>query len=276
MSLIQQVLVVGALALALAASACGVSPASAGYHPRATSGVAKQRARGSQRQPSTDPPVHHHATHRLVWPSLVTQALSAVPRTFASELLAPTVLPRGNSASVAVDGTAYSVTVYACAAPEPVNSPLIGLGTCGTTRNFAEAFGGTTYASSLALDQATVYQTPPGPFHAIALPGGISGQRWMASNATGKPSTLEIAWRLPGWHVVVSGNVAIRQTARTVARLLQHYRLPPGPGLLTVDAEADGLHTSLQWAVHDTLYFASATHTPAHALAMAASMQAYP
>jgi hypothetical protein len=276
MSLIQQVLVVGALALALAASACGVSPSSAGRHTLAAAGAPKQRARGGPRQPSEDPPAHHNASPGRVWPSLVIHALNAVPRTFTSELLAPAILPRGNSASISVDGTAYSVTVYACASPEPVNSPLLGLGTCGTTSNFAEAFGGTTYPSSHALTEATAYQTPPGPFRTMALPGGISAQRWVAPNATGQPSTLEIAWRVQRWHVVVAGSLSIRQTARTIARLLQHYRLPAGPGLLTVDAEADGLHTSLQWAVHDTLYFASATHTPAHALAMAASMQAYP
>ena len=230
-------------------------------------------------------PKSHAGTHTRVpqtpassvqWPSLVRQALSVAAKQTAVSLMGPTDLPRGNSATITVKPDAYAVTVYQCPTPQPLNSPSIGSGLCGAMASFAEGFGGTRYASPSAIHRALAYQTPPQTPVPMTLPGHLTANRWRRQGQTGTGSTMAIVWREGDWTIVISGGPPERSTAVMVAHLLQQYLLPPHSGLLTVDVAADGLHTSVQWAVGDTIYFTAATHNPAHAIAIAASMAVYP
>lgn len=215
---------------------------------------------------------HHRVTGSAAWPRLLSRGITAAPMTFDGELVAPTILPRGNSATVSITADTYAVAFYQCPAAEAVNSPAIGVGSCGTLASMAEAFGATRYGSSVALQQATAYQTPPGQPLPAPLLGGILAQQWVAPGAI---APLEVAWRDAGWHVVVAGSSAFA-TANRLAPLLAHYHWPSTTGLLTVDVSGGTRHTSLQWVVGDTVYFASSSHHPTHALAMAAAMKQYP
>lgn len=215
---------------------------------------------------------HHRVTGNGAWPRLLRRGITAAPMTFDGTLVAPTVLPRGNSATVSITADTYSVALYQCPTAEAVNSTAIGVGICGTLASMAEAFGATHYGSSAALHQATAYQTPPGQPLPAPLLGGMVAQQWVAPGAT---APLEVAWRDAGWHVVVAGPSAFA-TANQLAPLLAHYHWPSTTGLLTVDVSGGVRHTSLEWAVGDTVYFTSSSHHPTHALAMAATMKRYP
>ncbi|MDA8199785.1 MAG: hypothetical protein M0Z54_10270 [Thermaerobacter sp.] len=259
-----------ALALvAVVAAACG-GTLSAPHTPTRTR--PPSRAASTAARAGAVTATHHHVTGNGAWPRLLSLGITAAPMTFDGALVAPTVLPRGNSATVSITADTYSVAFYQCPTAEAVNSPAIGVGSCGTLASMAEAFGATRYSSSAALQQATVYQTPPGQPLPAPLLGGIMAQQWVAPGAT---APLEVAWQNAGWHVVVAGPSAFA-TANQLAPVLAHYHWPSPTGLLTVDASGGTRHTSLAWAVGDTVYFTSSSHHPAHALAMAAAMKRYP
>lgn len=192
-------------------------------------------------------------------------------------LMGPTDLPRGNSVDVLFSASAYTVNLFQCPTPEPVNSSKIGHGMCGAMASFAEGFGARVYATPGAAQQdALAYQAPSGPPIPISLPGGLTGDRWRISGQTRPRSTAAIVWHEGDWTIVVSGGPPERSTAVLVTHLLQQYLLPPHPGLLRVDVAGDGLHTTVTWILGSTVYFTSAMHNPAHAVAMAASFQSYP
>ena len=257
------------MAVVVAASACGgtLSAPSPSSHARHASDPASLTSRAGDVAAG-----HHRVAGSGAWPALLSQGITAAPMTFDGALVAPTVLPRGNSATVSITADTYSVALYQCPTAEAVNSPAIGVGSCGALTNMAEAFGATQYGSSAAMQQATAYQTPPGRPLPAPLLGGITAEQWVAPGAT---APLELAWRDAGWRVVVAGPSAF-STANQLAPLLAHYHWPSTTGLLTVDASGGTRHTSLQWAVGDTVYFTSSSHHPAHALAMAAAMKRYP
>lgn len=254
------------VAVAMAASACGGSLTGiAPHHPA-------PRAVGQASRAGAVVASHHRVTGSGAWPALVSRAITATPMAFAGTLAAPTTVPRGNSATVSITADTYSVALYQCPTALAINSAAIGIGSCGTQANLAEAFGATIYPTAEALQQVTAYQTPPGTPVATTLHGGVQALRWTGS-ASANP--IEVAWQAGGWHVVVAGASALA-TAQAAARLLTGYGWPSAHGLLTVDTSAGALHASLQWAVGDTLYFTSASHNLAHALAMASTMKRYP
>ncbi len=255
------------VAVAMAASACGGSVTTSAPLPHPTLRTAVKAGRAGAVVASP-----HRVAGSGDWPTLVSRAITAAPMSFAGTLVAPTIVPRGNSATVSITADTYSVALYQCPTALPINSSAIGIGSCGAPSNLAEAFGATTYPTAAVLQQATRYQTPPGVPVATTLAGGVHAQRW---TEPGSAHPIEVAWRAGGWHVVVAGASALA-TAQATVRLLASYHWPSGQGLLTVDTTAGAMHASLQWAVGDTVYFTSASHDLAHALAMAAAMRRYP
>lgn len=255
--------------VAVVAAACGGTLSASHAHPPAPR--APQSASTASRAGAVTV-THHAVTGSGAWPRLLSQGITAAPMTFTGVLIAPTVVPRGNSATVSITADTYAVAFYECPKPEPVNSAKVGVGPCGSLANMAEAFGATHYGSVTAVEQATSYQTPPGQPLPAPLLGGITAKQWIAPGAS---APLEVAWRDAGWHVVVAGPSAFANANRLTA-LLAHYHWPSATGLLTVDASGGTRHTSLQWTVGDTVYFTSSSHDPAHALAMAAAMKRYP
>jgi hypothetical protein len=249
-------------AVILAATASGLLGAARKDPPLAPSHRVEA---GTGRPRGMTPPIH--------WPRLITQALPAGRGAFQAPLMAPTRVPRGNSAQVSISPGAYAVALYACPSAQPPNGPLIGQGSCGALHDVAEAFGATAYSSTAALRQATQYRTPPETPVRIRLARGIAADRW---SDPGSSAPIEIAWQQDNWHVVVSGGASLVAAANRLAALLDRETLPARAGILTEDLSGGSVHTSLQWAVGTTVYFASASHTPAHALTLADSMRRYP
>lgn len=192
-------------------------------------------------------------------------------------LMGPASLPRGNSEQVSFSSPHYTVNVFQCPTAGPVNSSLIGQGMCGAMESFAEGFGATIYPTAAAARGALTYQTPPGTPVAMSLPGGLTGSRWRIHGQKGPTARRRLCGTKatgPLWSQ--AGRPSAVPSAVLVTHLLQHYLLPPHPGLLTVDVAGDGLHTSAQWVLGSTVYFTSAMHSPAQAVTMAASLKPFP
>ncbi len=255
----------------LGLSGCGTTSAAP---PRGVPSVPKTRAQPKPKRTSAKPSPHSSAPH-APWPTLVLQSLGLIQGHTAVALMGPASVPRGNSAKVSFSASQYTVNVFQCPAADPINSSAIGHGLCGAMASFAEGFGATRYPSHAAAQAALAYQPPSGTPVTMSLPGGLTGSRWRISGQTGPHNTATIVWHEGNWTLVVSGGPPEQSSALLVTHLLQHYRLPPHTGLLTVDVAGDGLHTSVQWVLGSTVYFTSAMHNPAHAIIMAASIEPF-
>ncbi|PSR33053.1 MAG: hypothetical protein C7B46_11670 [Sulfobacillus benefaciens] len=146
--------------------------------------------------------------------------------------------------------------------------------------SFAESFGASVYYNSSAA-MAELPEAAPiqGLSHLnsvpYSLPGGLVAQRWVSSGASGAGSTLALRWHEGDWTIWVFGGISLRNTATSITTDLQHYRLPPFPGVLSVDAAPDGQHSNLAWTTGDVVYQVGAMHQVVHAIEMAASMRYY-
>ena len=243
---------------------------------------------GHTRAPSPRPKAHHSApkaphshssssggqTSTATFPPLVATALNSLASQGSLLLWGPTVLPRGNSAQTTASAGSFTVNVFSCPTPEPLNSPAVGQGECGAMASFAESFGATVYSSA----SAALAHLPGSPFNNLsgyasrpmALPGNLVGTRWLLAGMSGPGDTLAIRWQEGDWTIWVMGT-AVRGAAETVAVALQQYRLPPDPGVVVVDSAPDGQHTRLEWAVGTAVYQVGATHQAVHAIEMAAT-----
>ncbi len=266
------------LGVALAASGvlagCGMPIAS--NHPLPPTKVkakAHRSAPKAQHSPSSSAPSGKKAS-TTTFPPLVAQALSRLSGQGSLLLWGPGVLPRGNSARTTTGAGSFAVNVFACPTPEPLNSPAMGQGDCGAMASFAESFGSTVYSSASAalahlpgppLNSLSGYASRP-----MALPGNLTGTRWLLTGMSGPGDTLAIRWQEGDWTIWVLGT-NVRGAAEAVAVALQQYRLPPHPGVLVVDSAPDGQHTSLEWTVGSAVYQAGASHQAVHAIEMAAT-----
>ena len=179
-------------------------------------------------------------------------------------------------ATTSAGRSGYAVNLYWTDTPRAVNSPLltrdIGLG------SVLGSFGGTRYASARAahkhLTTAMPYYFSKAPAGArltrITLVPGVVAQVVSGTNILG-----QVNWRQDGWRFQVN-QVADVTLARTIARYVEHHRLPKGPGLFVVASAGDGEHTNANWVVASMVYEASNYHLALSALAMADSMTPYP
>lgn len=151
---------------------------------------------------------------------------------------------------------------------------------CGAMASFAESFGATVYYNSSAAMAALPEAAPIKGMLGLnsvpySLPGGLVAQRWVRSATNGQGSTIALRWHEGDWTIWVFGGSSLRDTATSITTDLQQYRLPPFPGVLSVDAAPDGQHSNLAWTTGDVVYQVGATHQAVHAIEMAASMRHY-
>lgn len=227
---------------------------------------------------------HAKKTSTTSFPPLVATILSHVQETTNAPLWGPTVLPRGNSAKTLSTSHSFSSQIFACPVAEPLNGPGVGQSNCGAMMSVAENFGSTVYSSHIA-SRAALRAVQPPPFvrdlsshlrTTQLLPGGIQAKRWFSGQTANSGTTIAVNWQEGDWTLWVYGGTGLWNTAVTVTRQLQRYRLPPYPGTLIVDAAPDGQHTSLTWLEGNAIYQATATHQTLHAIVIAASMNKFP
>lgn len=223
---------------------------------------------------------HAKKTSTTSFPPLVATILSHVQETTSAPLWGPTVLPRGNSAKTLSTSHSFSAQIFACPVAQPLNGPGVGQSNCGAMMSVAENFGSTVYSSHSAAQAA---QSPPfvkGLSSHLRttqlLPGGIQAKRWFSGQTANAGTTIAVNWQEGDWTLWVYGGTGLWNTAVTVTRQLQQYRLPPYPGALIVDAAPDGQHTNLTWREGNVIYQAAAQHQTLHAIMIAASMNTFP
>lgn len=263
-----------ALGCVAALSACGLSLAASPKPPPSHASAKAHHARSKAKAPAAASEPSGAPTSQSPFPPLVRAALSSLASHTALPLWGPRTLPRGNSAAVAAGPASFSVHLFSCPTPEPLDGPGVGQGECGSMASAAESFGAAAYASpGAALAQLPGPPVPGLSGYAsrpMALLGNLVATRWLAAGRSGPGDTVAIRWQEGDWTIWVTDTSA-RVVAESVAAALQQYRLPPHPGVLVVDSAPDGQHTTIDWAVGRVVYQVSATHQAVHAIEIAAS-----
>lgn len=266
--------VLGGALLGMGLGACGSSaPASQPISGRPTSSSSGSASSGSSG----------------TWPALVTSAMAqVVGRTTGLPLEAPRVLPgpaqgpgAANSATVQARAQSYAVDLYACPEALPVNSPGIGVGSCGALDQYVGSFGGQaegSQAAALAALPAAAGAPPSGPSGACPSTSQVdlgSGVRATVRATAGGPCS--VVWQQGAWQVHLLGDLSDwTPLGRQIAQDLEQQALPGTRGELFCDIAPDGDHTSLAWLVGTDLYQASVYHAALPTLALARAMAPYP
>ena len=73
-----------------------------------------------------------------------------------------------------------------------------------------------------------------------------------------------------------SGGIPWGPVATAILAQLTRTPLPAAPGVLVADLAPDGVHTTVSWAVDETVYRVGIEHGAAQAAALASAMQSYP
>ncbi|MDA8192477.1 MAG: hypothetical protein M0Z53_00570 [Thermaerobacter sp.] len=275
--------------LLLASAGCGLLAHLADSASKMAAGApSPSAAERSLSAPSSAPPAPVSKTSTVsaspspVFPRVVREAMAAV----ASQTRVPLEAPAwtglsGLSATTRGQATAYSVSLFKCSVPLPVNNPQVGTGQwCGAMANVYGQFGGETIGTQTA---PAVLQSLTGAFAVSSLPSGVTHQSVSLGNGitgeqyAGQAGAQFVQWQEGDWTLQVQGGSNPQAVAQQVVALLTQYRLPPRPGMLVAVVAPDGIHTVVAWeaASGQVVYSTGGYHNPASAIAMAAAMAAY-
>lgn len=225
------------------------------------------------------------------WPAVISKAMNYARTRTAVPLMAPARLPAAgpvpDSAQVYAGGY-YAVALYGCPAALPVNSPGIGVGSCGGMAAYYGYFQGNAYRSAAAAAAAL-----PGPSAAgragcpdatrVTLPDGIVATLYADPAAR---RNCEAVWREGGWLLELTGDLnggtggdgtePWPGVAASIISYLARHHLPRARGFLESDIAGDGLHTGLYWALGRDVYYVSTYHGATPAVSLAIAMTRYP
>jgi hypothetical protein len=248
---------------------------------------------------STTPPTVSSGAPAIRWPPLVVAAMERVHPVAGLRPEAPTSLPgptaslpsTANSAWVENVSGGYLVSLFACPDPLPVDSPNVGTGACGAMSSIYGSFGARKLASpEAAAALVSPARTPGSPCVAttVTVATGIPATLYVTP---GDPLACELRWTEGTWSFLLEGGLSAQRTAtptpldgaapwgpiaRSIVRQGVARSLLRARGTLVADVAPDGIHTSLRWAMGDTVYQAGAEHGAALALALADSMAPHP
>lgn len=273
--------------LLLASAGCGLLAHLADSASRMAAGApSPSAAERSLSAPSSAPPAPVSPTSTAsaspspVFPTVVREAMASV----ASQTRVPLEAPAwtglsGLSATTRGQATAYSVSLFKCSVPWPVNNPQVGTGQCGAMANVYGQFGGDTIGTQTA---PAVLQSLTGAYAVSSLPSGVKTQSVSLGNGitgeqyAGQAGAQFVQWQEGDWTLQVQGGSNPQTVAQQVVALLTQYRLPPRPGMLVAVVAPDGIHTVVAWeASGQVVYNTGGYHNPASAIAMAAAMATY-
>jgi hypothetical protein len=287
------VLAMGAVGAGLLA-ACGTTTVSAAGHPRGPSDGVRTRvpAAASSGTAGAPPATGTTSVGRSSsaggaaladFPTPVRQALGWLRTRTTLPLAGPMTLdarvPLSATASVQAHG--YSVDLYACQPPEPLNDPSM-TASCGAAVDDVGSFGVTAEPSaaaalaslpgmvSMAGASQPLAACPAGSpttvvdDQRIATCGSISG--------TSDPSTA--SWTEGDWTIVTQlsgfGEPWTDQVQPLVQRVHQVV-LPQYEGWIGVDEGGDGEHTTVAWAEGDDVFSVFDYHSAVGAVDLASS-----
>ena len=214
-------------------------------------------------------------------------------------LLAPTRMawPSGagpNSAQALASPTSYSVSLFDCPQPLPLNDPQVGTGLCGAMASIYGSFGGRSYPSRTAALQAVQANA--------AAPAGCPDTRLVVLQPTspglrpGITATLYYGpqpqgnclavWNDGEWTFLLEGDLnggiggdsmePWTDLARRIVSYLDRHRLPKTHGVFDCDLAPDGLHTGVSWALGQDVYSAGLYHGAVRSLGLITAMAPYP
>lgn len=221
------------------------------------------------------------------FPTPVAQALEYLQSRTSEPLAGPTNLDTSArlSATATVTAHGWSVGLYACQHPEPVNSPAIT--SCEDAASTKGTFGETTEpspaAAVAALPGIVSVGGPGSPMRACPAGSPVSvvvNQRvstcGAAPGAHGGPSTA--SWHEGDWTFVFSlgGGQTAQQATAPLIRLLNRVSLPPATGWFGVDEGGDGEHSTAAWVQGSHVFSDFDYHSAPGAADMAASTRALP
>jgi hypothetical protein len=219
------------------------------------------------------------------FPSPVRQALAALAARTSLPLAGPTDLasPDALSALTALERGSWSVQLYACPRPEPLNSPAIG--SCEDGADTDGGFGVHEEASAAAARAAlpAVASIAGAAQPVQGCPAGspqttVDGQTVALCGPSGSPPTTA-SWTEGDWRIVwlLDGEqgTALTATLAPLVERLDQVFLPPHPGVFGVDEAPDGQHATAAWAVGDTVFWDFSYHSAVQAADMAASTRSF-
>ncbi|MGH9070635.1 MAG: hypothetical protein ACRDX8_05590 [Acidimicrobiales bacterium] len=285
---------VGTLAtLGLLSSACSSTPASA-VKSQGTSTTAKTTpsptSSSTTSAPGTSssvPGVTTVPTRALTsFAAPAGAALEAVRgSTSVVQLVAPTNLPGGLSATSVSKEGGYNVQLYQCGQVLGVNN--VGIGKPPDCSGLAAVYGsfggqpfpstGTSILSNKPITALTdlVATTPtcgPGSHEStVSLGNGVLG---MLTTSMGK--VCDLRWTQRGWIIVVGqsgGTLAqVKPLASKLINTITAERLPAARGVVAVTDAGDGQHTMAYWVQDKSLYWVGSYHLASVALTLLGSV----
>lgn len=274
-----------ALALLLAIAACGASPTGSAAASMTTTALA-----GGIRAASAST-ITRASSPLRGWPQVITQAMMYVrKRGISVRLEAPTSLagpPSSsnlpNSAIARAGANYYTVLLYSCPSPLPLNDPGIGSGSCGAMESVYGGFGGERYPSPAAAASALASKAGEPPSSVLDLAACPTTQqvplqaRMAATVRSHAGRDCEVVWHEGHWKFTLYGDLT-RWTvlAHRVVSYLDQHLLPGTRGDLFTDLAGDGDHTSTAWVLGNSVYFADVYHQVVPDLALAVAMAPYP